>query len=55
LAVLIKLKDAGNSMFIVEHEVDIIRHCDWVVDVGPQAGANGGEILYSGLWKDCNL
>ncbi|MCW4452767.1 excinuclease ABC subunit UvrA [Kaistella sp. BT6-1-3] len=48
LAVLIKLKDAGNSMFIVEHEVDIIRHCDWVVDVGPQAGANGGEILYSG-------
>ncbi|MEB4760844.1 excinuclease ABC subunit A [Chryseobacterium sp. KBW03] len=51
LAVLIKLKDAGNSMFIVEHEVDIIRHCDWVVDVGPQAGANGGEILYSGPLK----
>ncbi|WP_286895096.1 MULTISPECIES: excinuclease ABC subunit UvrA [Sphingobacterium] len=47
-SVLKKLKDAGNSMFIVEHEVDIIRHCDWVVDVGPQAGTNGGEILYSG-------
>src|SRR5690242_15694118 len=34
LRVLQKLKDAGNSMFIVEHEVDIIRHCDWIVDVG---------------------
>ena len=48
LQVLQKLKDAGNSMFIVEHEVDIIRHCDWIVDVGPQAGTKGGEILYSG-------
>lgn len=48
LQVLQKLKDAGNSMFIVEHEVDIIRHCDWIVDVGPQAGVHGGEILYSG-------
>ncbi|MBL7736103.1 MAG: excinuclease ABC subunit UvrA [Chitinophagaceae bacterium] len=48
LQALQKLKDAGNSMFIVEHEVDIIRHCDWIVDVGPQAGVHGGEILYSG-------
>lgn len=48
LQVLQKLKDAGNSMFIVEHEVDIIRHCDWIVDVGPNAGTHGGEILYSG-------
>ena len=48
LRVLQKLKAAGNSMFIVEHEVDIIRHCDWIVDVGPQAGTHGGEILYSG-------
>lgn len=48
LVVLKKLKDAGNSMFIVEHEVDIIRQCDWIVDVGPLAGSGGGEILYSG-------
>lgn len=48
LAVLQQLKDAGNSIFIVEHEVDIIRHCDWIVDVGPKAGTKGGEILYSG-------
>lgn len=48
LEVLKKLRDAGNSMFIVEHEVDIIRSCDWIVDVGPKAGVHGGEILYSG-------
>lgn len=49
LRVLSQLKDAGNSLFVVEHEVEIIRHCDWIVDVGPGAGTNGGEILYSGL------
>lgn len=48
LEVLKKLRDAGNSMFIVEHEVDIIRACDWIVDVGPNAGVHGGKILYSG-------
>jgi excinuclease ABC subunit A len=42
------LKAAGNSLFVVEHEVDVIRHADWVVDVGPGAGDQGGEILYSG-------
>lgn len=42
------LKRSGNSLFIVEHEVDVIRRADWVVDVGPGAGMNGGEILYSG-------
>ncbi|GAO44539.1 excinuclease ABC subunit UvrA [Flavihumibacter petaseus] len=43
-----KLKQAGNSLFVVEHEVDVIRHADWVIDVGPAAGVNGGEIIYSG-------
>lgn len=42
------LKAAGNSLFVVEHEVDVIRHADWIVDVGPAAGEKGGEILYSG-------
>jgi excinuclease ABC subunit A len=48
LRALDKLKAAGNSLFVVEHELEIIRHADWVVDVGPQAGEHGGEILYSG-------
>ncbi len=42
------LKAAGNSLFVVEHEIDVIKHADWIVDVGPNAGEAGGEILYSG-------
>ncbi len=42
------LKEGGNSLFVVEHEMDVIRHADWIVDVGPGAGENGGRILYSG-------
>lgn len=43
-----KLKVAGNSLFVVEHEIDVIHAADWIVDVGPAAGEQGGEVLYSG-------
>jgi excinuclease ABC subunit A len=42
------LKAVGNSLFVVEHELDVVRHADWIVDVGPAAGEPGGKILYSG-------
>ncbi len=48
LSALDGLKRAGNSLFVVEHEIDVMRHADWLVDVGPAAGQHGGEILYSG-------
>ena len=48
LTAMEQLKNAGNSLFVVEHELDVIRHADWVVDVGPAAGEKGGRILYSG-------
>ena len=48
LRALQRLKSSGNSLFVVEHELDIVRHADWIVDVGPGAGEQGGEILYSG-------
>ncbi|MDB5620161.1 excinuclease ABC subunit UvrA, partial [Tardiphaga sp.] len=48
LRALDRLKAAGNSLFVVEHELDVVRHADWIVDVGPGAGALGGEVLYSG-------
>jgi len=48
LRALDRLKAAGNSLFVVEHELDVIRHADWIVDVGPDAGGHGGEVLYSG-------
>jgi excinuclease ABC subunit A len=48
LAALDRLKQSGNSLFVVEHELDVIRRADWIVDVGPAAGEQGGEVLYSG-------
>lgn len=48
LSALDALKASGNSLFVVEHELDVVRHADWIVDVGPEAGDRGGEILYSG-------
>ncbi len=48
LRALDRLKAQGNSIFVVEHELDVMRHADWIVDVGPDAGQHGGEVLYSG-------
>ncbi|HVG15255.1 MAG TPA: excinuclease ABC subunit UvrA [Chitinophagaceae bacterium] len=48
LNALLRLKASGNSLFVVEHELDVIRRADWIVDVGPLAGEKGGEVLYSG-------
>ena len=48
LRALDQLKASGNSLFVVEHEIDVIRHADWLVDVGPAAGVHGGTVLYSG-------
>lgn len=49
LKALDQLKSGGNSILVVEHETDVIRHADWIVDVGPGAGQHGGEIIYSGV------
>ncbi|MFD3843310.1 ATP-binding cassette domain-containing protein [Streptomyces sp. NPDC058642] len=48
LTVLERLKAAGNSVFVVEHHLDVVRGADWLVDVGPGAGEHGGEVLHSG-------
>jgi excinuclease ABC subunit A len=48
LVALDRLKASGNSLFVVEHELDVIRRADWIVDVGPFAGDQGGSVLYSG-------
>ena len=48
LGALEQLKTQGNSLFVVEHEVDVIRRADWIVDVGPGAGQYGGQVLHSG-------
>ncbi|QKW24614.1 excinuclease ABC subunit UvrA [Kitasatospora sp. NA04385] len=46
--VLTELRAAGNSVFVVEHDLAVVRGADWLVDVGPAAGSGGGRVLYSG-------
>ena len=48
LGILDGLKRRGNSLFVVEHSVDVMRHADWLVDIGPGAGERGGRVIYSG-------
>ncbi|KAG1472072.1 hypothetical protein G6F57_011151 [Rhizopus arrhizus] len=43
-----RLRDGGNSVFVVEHDLDLMRRAQWLVDVGPEAGEHGGRVLYSG-------
>lgn len=43
-----RLKAAGNSLFVVEHDLETMRRADWLIDVGPAAGEHGGHVLYSG-------
>ncbi|CRN02911.1 Excinuclease ABC subunit A [Pseudomonas sp. 34 E 7] len=45
---LARLKAAGNSLFVVEHDLETMRRADWLIDVGPAAGEHGGQVLYSG-------
>jgi excinuclease UvrABC ATPase subunit len=51
IEILIKLKEKGNSVFIVEHDPALIRCAEYVIDIGPKAGSLGGEIIYSGTFE----
>ncbi len=48
IRVLGQLRDLGNTVIVVEHEEEVIRAADWIVDIGPEAGDRGGEVLFSG-------
>lgn len=48
LRILTTLRDTGNTVYFVEHSLDVIRQADWIVDIGPGAGTEGGAVLYSG-------
>lgn len=49
---LVRLRDLGNTLLVVEHDEDTIKTSDWVVDIGPGAGINGGEVVHSGPYKE---
>ena len=46
------LRDLGNTVIVVEHDADVMRHADQIVDLGPQAGHNGGQIMFQGPFDD---
>ena len=52
IATLKKLRDLGNMLIVVEHDEDTIREADWLVDIGPGAGVNGGEVVVNGTLDD---
>ena len=49
---LFKLRDAGNTIVIIEHLQDVINLADWIIDLGPEGGEEGGNLLYSGSLRD---
>ena len=48
LAVLHRLRDHGNTLVIIEHNLDVVKTADWIIDLGPEGGSGGGEILVTG-------
>lgn len=48
IGMLSKLRDAGNSVLVVEHDTSIMRAADWIIDIGPEGGDGGGHVLYNG-------
>ncbi|RAV02097.1 excinuclease ABC subunit UvrA [Mycolicibacter senuensis] len=49
---LVRLRDLGNTLIVVEHDLDTIAHADWIVDIGPAAGEHGGRIVHSGPYAE---
>src|SRR5204862_7745628 len=52
LEVLQRLVDAGNTVLVIEHNLDVIKQADWIVDLGPEGGDAGGELVAAGTPED---
>src|SRR5438132_13465870 len=52
LSVLHRLRDAGNTVVVIEHNLDVIKTADWIIDLGPEGGEGGGRILAQGTPED---
>jgi excinuclease ABC subunit A len=48
LEVLFRLRDAGTTLLIIEHNLDVIKTADWIIDLGPEGGSGGGKIIAEG-------
>lgn len=45
------LVDSGNTVIIIEHNLDVIKQADWIIDIGPEGGKNGGKVVFQGTPK----
>ena len=52
LTVLHRLRDGGNTVVVIEHNLDVIKTCDWIIDLGPEGGAGGGRIIATDTPED---
>jgi len=52
LKVLHQLRDAGNTLVVIEHNLDVIKTADWLIDMGPEGGAGGGQVVVAGTPED---
>lgn len=52
MLIIDRLVDAGNTVILIEHHLDVIRQADWIIDLGPEGGSAGGEVLYAGTPQD---
>jgi excinuclease ABC subunit A len=52
LKVLHQLRDAGNTIVVIEHNLDVIKTADWIIDLGPEGGGGGGEVVGVGTPED---
>jgi excinuclease ABC subunit A len=55
LAVLHRLRDEGNTLVVIEHNLDVIKTADWIVDMGPEGGSGGGQVVATGTPEDVAL
>lgn len=49
--------DSGNTVIMIEHNIDVIKRADWIIDIGPEGGIKGGEVIFEGTpmeLKDCD-
>ena len=52
IKVLKQLRDLGNTVIVVEHDEDVIKHADHIIDIGPEAGTHGGEVVFEGTFAE---
>ncbi|MNR31908.1 UvrABC system protein A [compost metagenome] len=48
LEIMNRLVDAGNTVIVIEHNIDVISQADWIIDMGPDGGSSGGQVMFEG-------